>query len=194
MKEPAEDPLRPHSFDGIQEYDKKMPNWWLFTLYATIAFSIGYWTWHHVYAMSMPDGLAVEETMRENARIAARNTREFSDPVLWEMSRDPQVVSAGKSTYMATCAVCHVADLSGMVGPNLKDQAWVHGAEPLTVMRLIDEGVAAKGMPGWGPMLGKQKIGELTAFILSHHKEGEPVTIAPWVPGAPPAPAAPAAP
>jgi cytochrome c oxidase cbb3-type subunit 3 len=191
MKEPTEGPLRPHSFDGIQEYDKKMPNWWLFTLYGSIVFAIAYWAWHQTYAMSPPDGLALEEQMQENARIAARSSSEVTDKVLWDMSRDAAIVAAGKATYLTTCAACHLPDLTGQLGPNLKDHVWVHGAEPLTMVKIINEGVAAKGMPGWGSILGKQKIGEVAAFILSFHKEGEPVTIAPWVPGQPAAPPAP---
>ena len=39
-RKPGEEPVRAHVFDGIAEYDRRLPNWWLITLYATIAFSI----------------------------------------------------------------------------------------------------------------------------------------------------------
>ena len=35
-------PTTGHVWDGIREYDKPMPRWWLYTFYLCIVFSIGY--------------------------------------------------------------------------------------------------------------------------------------------------------
>jgi cytochrome c oxidase cbb3-type subunit 3 len=174
--------LRPHVFDGIQEYDKHMPNWWLWTFYLAIVFSIGYWIIVHMMHVADDPGLAVEAKLRAAREAAVKNAPELSDAKLWAMSRDASVIGAGKSTFDTTCASCHRPDLAGQIGPNLKDQQWVHGGKPMELIKVINDGVLAKGMPSWTQMLGQKKISEVTAYILSFHQEGEPVEIKPWVP------------
>jgi cytochrome c oxidase cbb3-type subunit 3 len=49
-----------------------------------------------------------------------------------------------------------------------------------------------KGMPAWEPTLGVKRVAEVVAYVLNHHKEGEPVTLSPDSPllsAAAPAPA-----
>jgi cytochrome c oxidase cbb3-type subunit 3 len=91
------------------------------------------------------------------------------------MSKDPKMVQAGSLTFQTTCASCHMPDLSGKIGPNLKDNIWIHGGKPTEIVHTITTGVAAKGMPTWGPVLGKAKITEAASFVLSFHNPTDPV-------------------
>jgi cytochrome c oxidase cbb3-type subunit 3 len=187
---PHTDPIREHVFDGnICEYDKRLPNWWLTAFWGMIVFSFAYWVWTHEWKLAPTPAVALQQEMDENARLATRNASVVDDALLWKLSQDRTVTQAGAATFTTTCASCHVADLSGAIGPNLKDTQWIHGGQPLEVMNTITQGVLAKGMPTWGPILGKQKITELTAYIFSFHQEGEKIEkVAGWTPIAPGAP------
>jgi cytochrome c oxidase cbb3-type subunit 3 len=192
---PVEDDLRPHSFDGIQEYDKRLPRWWLMTLYGAIAFAFVYWAYYHAYRIGTPPALALEKEMAESATLAARKSGVIDDDTIWKMSHDTQVLSAGKTTFETTCAVCHKPDMTGLIGPNLVDKEWIHGGQPMDAFKTVNEGVLVKGMPAWGPMLGRQKIAEVTAYIFAHHHPGEEVIIVPgWTPPAGVVPIPPPAP
>lgn len=190
----VEDALRPHVFDGIQEYDKRLPNWWLFTLYGAIAFAVVYWVVLHRIGREPRPGERVMAELAENRKAAERNSGVLTDDLLWRMSLEAKTIDAGKTTFAGTCASCHMPDLSGQIGPNLKDQGWIHGGLPMEIVATITNGVLAKGMPQWGPVLGRQKIVELTAYILSYHQKGEPIIpVTGWTPGQQPVIAPPAA-
>jgi cytochrome c oxidase cbb3-type subunit 3 len=167
-QKPGEDPIRPHVFDGIAEYDKRLPNWWLVTLYASIAFAIGYWMYTQHFRRTS-DGAHVDATVRElrAAKLAAAGA--FDNEALWAMSKSASVLAAGEATYRTTCLSCHGDKLQGGIGFNLADATWVHGGQPTDIMKTISEGVLVKGMPAWGPVLGPKKTAEVVAFILSKH-------------------------
>ena len=167
---PAETPLlRPHIYDGIQEYDNRLPNWWLITLYGAIVYSVGYWVFYEQMDVAPTPERALQQEMKANQLLAAQNAGVISDEILWNMSRDANVVSAGKATFETMCASCHMPNLAGGIGPNLKDETWVHGNKPLDLVKVITTGVLEKGMPTWGPVLGGGKISEVTAYVLSYH-------------------------
>src|SRR5690242_7881461 len=88
VEAPLDDVIRPHVFDGnIREYDKRLPNWWLFSLYGSIAFALGYWIVVHEWHLTREQGLALERQMEANKIAASQRAGEINDEVLWTMSR-----------------------------------------------------------------------------------------------------------
>lgn len=182
---PGEDPIRPHEFDGIQEYDKRLPNWWLATFYGAIIFWVAYWFYYEHAHLGPTRAAAVEAQMAqiEAAKLAAAPV--IDDASLWKMSRNATFVDAGRETFNTTCASCHTKELTGAIGPNLIDHLWIHGGKPTEIYNTVTNGVLVKGMPAWGPVLGAKKVSEAVAYILSHHQQGEPVEKQDaWVPPA----------
>lgn len=181
---PAEDNLRPHSYDGIQEYDKRLPNWWLYTLYGAIAFAIVYWFAYQIAHIMPTDAAKVDAALAQIAAAKMSTSIDVSnDDKFWEMSKNGVFVDAGKQTFNSLCIPCHLASMKGKtenpaaVGPNLVDTAWIHGGTPKEVYKTVSGGVLAKGMPAWEPVLGQKKTVEVVAYILSHHEKGEPITV-----------------
>jgi cytochrome c oxidase cbb3-type subunit III len=180
---PPDEPVRPHVYDGIQEYDKRLPNWWLYTLYITMVFWVGYWAYYEWFRVGLTGAQGVEMALAKIEADKLASVATLDDASLWKMSLNPAFVEAGKATYNANCSVCHLPTLRGKsensvaIGPDLTDTRWIHGGKPTQVYDLISKGVLAKGMPTWGPVLGPKKISEVTAYILSKHKEGEPILL-----------------
>ncbi len=176
------DELRPHSYDGIQEYDKRLPNWWLFTLYGAIVFSVAYWTYYHWTAHLVPGYVRVERQVEEFQKAALNSGALPTDHQLWKLSTDPAVVAAGEKIYTANCVACHGPNLEGGIGVSLADNQWIHGNRPLDIYNTIRNGVLEKGMPTWGPVLGASRIADVAAFVI--HRNGN-------IPEPPPEAAAP---
>src|SRR4051812_27461102 len=107
---PPEDPIRPHVFDGIAEYDKRLPNWWLYTLYATIVFWVGYWSYYE-WLHASPSGPQVVDAAMAQIETSRLTVAKLDDASLWKMSQNPAFVDAGKVTYNANCAACHLPSL-----------------------------------------------------------------------------------
>jgi len=191
--------LRDHVYDGIQEYDQKLPNWWLFTLYIAIVVFVVYWVCYYQFGWFSSDHeridakMAVIEAKRESQLREMLAT--LDNKSLWEMSLDPARVDAGEEIYQVKCLACHGPDLSGfnnggkLAGLPLNDKEWKHGGDPMDVFNSILDGVPAAGMIPWKTQMGSADIAKVAAFVLSHHKEGEEWTKAPDAPPAAPPPA-----
>lgn len=148
--------------DGIEEFDNPLPDWWLGMFWFTIVFAFVYTVHYHFVAhRSQPKALAAE--------IAEARARWPESSNVVRLSTAPAVIAQGRAVFMANCIGCHGANLQGGIGPNLTDAVWIHGNRPRDVVQTITNGVAAKGMPTWGPILGAEKVKEVASFIASQN-------------------------
>ncbi len=181
MANQDQDRLLDHDYDGIREYDNPMPRWWLWVFYASILFVPFY------YFAPAPFGEGPGKVADYEAAMAAERAARppenvvvaLSDDEYRALSRDASVVAAAKPLFTTNCAVCHRADGGGLIGPNLTDEAWIHGGEPTTIHRTITEGVLEKGMPPWGRILKPADVDALTAYVLSLQGTRPPTPKAP---------------
>lgn len=174
--------LLDHEYDGIQEYDQRLPNWWLITLYGAIAFSIVYWFFYFQSNVGTSDVKKLQSQLQYIEAVNLEATLAMLDnDNLWKMSRNEQFVSQGRETYQSICYTCHGVDMEGGIGFNLADTEWVHGSQPVEIYEVIDNGIAGTGMQAWGPTLGPKKVASVVAYVLSRHspetidqEQGEP--------------------
>lgn len=166
------DPLRPHEFDGIQEYDNQLPRWWLYMFYISIAFAAGYFYW---YQLSGKGSGLVKSFENEQAalkleqQLNAPKKKERTEDELLAIAKNPDVLKLGEAQFLGKCQSCHQADGGGLVGPNLTDDYWIHGNRMVDMVKVITEGVAAKGMPTWSALMSEDEIIAAAAYVKNLH-------------------------
>jgi cytochrome c oxidase cbb3-type subunit 3 len=80
---------------------------------------------------------------------------------------DAAVLENGKQTYTKFCAPCHRVDGGGLVGPNLTDNYWIHGSNYVDTVKIIWDGVPAKGMITWKTVLKPEEIQSVASYIYT---------------------------
>jgi cytochrome c oxidase cbb3-type subunit III len=159
-----------HSYDGIEEYDNRLPLWWQYTLYGAIVFAAIYWFHYQVLgAGASPKGEFDQEMAAVRAADAERAKRAgaMTPEALVVLSKDGATVAQGKEVFVSTCAACHRADGGGNIGPNLTDEYWLHGGAPDKIFRSALDGVPTKGMPAWGNQIGTERVASAVAYLLT---------------------------
>ena len=156
-----------HDYDGIKELDNKLPKWWLWLFYITIAFAAIYVLRYHVMGWAP---LQAEEFYQEmaEARMAfgSRQSASALDASTVTLLTDEASLAAGKQIYDQSCAVCHLAQGQGLVGPNLTDEYWIHGCSIGDIYNIIVVGVPEKGMISWESQLKAEQIQQVASYIM----------------------------
>jgi cytochrome c oxidase cbb3-type subunit 3 len=164
-----------HSFDGIEEYDNPLPQWWFMLFAGTIVFAIGYLilypglgNWKGILPGYANGWTGVNEWQKEMDKADAKFGpifAKFAAMPVEEVAKDPQALKMGGRLFASNCSVCHGSDAKGAYGfPNLADKIWRWGGSPDTIKTTIMGGRIAM-MPAWGPILGDEGVKNVAAYV-----------------------------
>ncbi len=161
-----------HNYDGIKELDNRLPPWWVYLFYITIIFGVVYLARFHVFNDYDQD-LEFEQEMAA-ARIAIeeykKTAKDLVDVNTVELLTEASDLNAGEAIFTGNCAVCHMNDGGGGIGPNLTDDYWILGGGIKNVFQTISEGGrAGKGMVAWKTNLKPSEIAQVASYVLSMH-------------------------
>ncbi len=166
--DPKEPLLLDHDYDGIQELDNQLPRWWVWLFYITIIFSAVYLVYYHVTRTGDLQIAEYTKEMKAGEQIKAAAMGNFESTIATlQPSKDAAVLETGKQVYDKFCAPCHRADGGGLVGPNLTDDYWIHGSTYADSVKVIWDGVPAKGMIIWKTVLKPNEIQAVASYIYT---------------------------
>jgi cytochrome c oxidase cbb3-type subunit 3 len=158
-----------HNYDGIKELDNRLPPWWIYLFYITIIFGVVYLVRFHVFN-DYDQELEFEQEMAE-ARLAIeeykKTAKDLVDVNTVELLTEASDLKAGEAIFNTNCAVCHMNDGGGGIGPNLTDDYWILGGGIKNVFQTISEGGrAGKGMVAWKSNLKPSEIAQVASYLL----------------------------
>lgn len=170
-----------HVYDGIEEENNPMPQWWIWLFILTIIFSFHYWI-HYQFGggenLKQEYKQAMDLYQQQMDKASSSGVPETEESLMAYMKNE-SAISAGAATFAEKCAMCHGEHLQGKVGPNLTDHFWINGnGTRVDIVHVITNGSPAKGMPPWGGMLKPIEIKNVAAFVFSK-RDSNPVDAKP---------------
>jgi cytochrome c oxidase cbb3-type subunit 3 len=173
-----------HTFDGIEELNNPLPQWWSTFFLLTIIWAFGYialyglgnWTGLLGWKSSNQGILNIAESKEKTAQYLAKDSgvlvqydREVAQaderygPIfdayaarsIEDLATDSEALKVGQRLFIQNCSQCHGSDARGTTGfPNLADKDWLYGGTPEQIKETIMHGRKAVGMIPWAGAVG----------------------------------------
>jgi cytochrome c oxidase cbb3-type subunit 3 len=183
-------PTTGHVWDGIRELNTPLPRWWLWTFYATIAFSLVYMVLYPavpLFSSATKGALGystrdqVEKSLTAAREAQSANLQRVASMSLDEIVSDEELkrfaVAGGRSAFLVNCVQCHGSGAAGSKGyPNLNDDDWIWGGTLDDIHTTIAHGARyaqdpdtrVSEMPPFGDgMLDARQIDATANYVLS---------------------------
>ncbi|MBT4932389.1 MAG: cytochrome-c oxidase, cbb3-type subunit III [Rhodospirillaceae bacterium] len=183
-----------HEWDGIKELNTPMPKWWLYTYYACIVFSVGYWVvypaWPSLSGFTKGMGgyssrADLDQDLASLKQERSQWSSKFNTMSIDEIGADQQLLNfamaGGKFIFAENCAPCHGAAGSGAPGyPVLADDDWIWGGTREDIHTTVAFGIRSghddtrdSSMPEFlaDEVLEKSQITDVTQYVLSLSNE-----------------------
>jgi cytochrome c oxidase cbb3-type subunit 3 len=179
-----------HEWDGIKELNTPLPSWWLYVLYATIVWSIGYWVVYPAIP-TISDytrgvlGYSSRADVAEQIELAAAGRAQWNDQIATlpvdQIVANPELltyaIAGGRAIFATNCTQCHGAGGQGAPGfPVLADDDWIWGGDLASIERSVRYGIRSahaearlSEMPRFGAdqILTAEQIADVSAYALS---------------------------
>ena len=163
-----------HEYDGIRELDNDMPSWWKWLFIVSIAVAIIYLV--RLWVFRADDLIQKKEYEQEMVDAKANAPADQGATIEMKLLTDGVSLASGKETWTKTCAVCHLVDGGGLVGPNMTDNYWLHGNRVEDLFHILEVGVIEKGMISYKEQLSPKQRLDVVSYILAELVGTTPAT------------------
>ncbi len=178
-----------HSWDGIEELNNPLPRWWLWTLYLTIIWAIGYAIAYPAWPLinGATEGVLGYSTRGEVAADIENHAKQNEGLVTELLAAEltdldagsdlhRYAVARGGAVFRAQCSQCHGSGAAGAVGyPNLLDDDWLWGGDVESIAYTVNHGIRNDSdldarfsqMPAFADILSRDEIKAVVEHVIS---------------------------
>ena len=143
---------------------------------ATFVFSVLYF-----FIASVTNG-AMSPVASYDRAVAAEMKKQMAGGValkgdaatLLKLIKDEESMKMGANIFSANCVACHGRDGSGVTGPNLTDDSYIHVTKVQDIYDVVTKGRNNGAMPPWGSRLSANEVVMVSAYAASLRGQNKP--------------------
>jgi cytochrome c oxidase cbb3-type subunit 3 len=157
-----------HVWDDIEELNNPLPRWWLGLFILTIIFAFAYLYFYpglgnYKGSKEWSQMGQYQDRKQANLQEKAAYFKDLEGLSIEQLSSNQKALQTAQRLFANNCSTCHGSDAGGAKGfPNLRDNDWLYGGEPETLVTSI-----ANGRSGVMPnlMLSRADVSVMAHYV-----------------------------